>query len=161
MDIYLVRHAIAEERDETLWPDDNDRPLTAKGVRRFKRAARGITSLVPEVDLVLASPAVRAWHTASILHKAGWPEPQVCEDLTERDAGGLLRALLKHSDLGSIALVGHEPLLSRFVAASVGAAPWAEMRKGGVVALRMAQPSLATKAEMLFYLPPRVLRQID
>jgi len=29
VDVYLVRHAIAELRDTTRWPDDSLRPLSA------------------------------------------------------------------------------------------------------------------------------------
>ena len=39
------------------------------------QAANGLVSLVPEVDIVLASPYRRAWQTALILEEAGWPEP--------------------------------------------------------------------------------------
>ena len=82
MDLYLVRHAIAEDRDHARWPDDADRPLSAKGIERFEREARGLATLVPDVDILLASPFSRAWHTAEILTKeAGWPPPVRADEL--------------------------------------------------------------------------------
>src|SRR4030095_6138514 len=45
VDLYLVRHAIAEPRDSERWPDDASRPLTENGVKLFRAAARGLRSL--------------------------------------------------------------------------------------------------------------------
>ena len=40
-ELYLVRHAIAEERGDA-WPDDSKRPLTEEGMSRFRKSARGL-----------------------------------------------------------------------------------------------------------------------
>ena len=56
MDLYLVRHAIAENRSAQRWPDDGDRPLSAKGIERFEREAKGLATLVPTVDIVRREP---------------------------------------------------------------------------------------------------------
>ena len=40
-ELYLVRHAIAAERGEE-WPDDTKRPLTDRGISRFKDVVRGL-----------------------------------------------------------------------------------------------------------------------
>jgi broad specificity phosphatase PhoE len=44
--VYLVRHAIAEDRDSARWPDDSERPLTRRGLvrtlpERVRRARSG------------------------------------------------------------------------------------------------------------------------
>lgn len=161
MDIYLIRHGIAGERDPEQWPDDSLRPLTSKGKKRFRRAARGLVRLVPEVDALLTSPLVRARQTAEALTKAGWPVPEICDELAQGDAGALVRALLAYRELDSIALVGHEPYLSRFAAAALGgSAPWTEMKKGSAACLRLASLGLTAKAELRFYAPPALLRAI-
>jgi phosphohistidine phosphatase SixA len=56
MDVYLVRHAIADHRNPARWPGDARRPLTTKGAVRFRSAASGLHRLVAAVDVVLASP---------------------------------------------------------------------------------------------------------
>lgn len=160
MDIYLVRHGIAGERDPERWPDDSLRPLTRKGMRRFERAASGLVSLVPEVDIVLSSPYTRAWQTASILEEAGWPSPLRFDALVRGEPGALIGALQPYNDLHSIALVGHEPHLSRFAASLLGRAPWGELRKGGVVLLSQPQLTLSGGATLEWYLPPRVLLRL-
>src|SRR5437763_11510845 len=94
MDLYLVRHAIAGDADPAQWPDDRDRPLTPKGVRRFEEAARGLGKLVSEVDVMLSSRFVRAWQTAEILtEEAGWPPAVACEALEGHAPPDVLLAL--------------------------------------------------------------------
>jgi broad specificity phosphatase PhoE len=68
--LLLVRHAIAEERG-AAWPDDDQRPLSHDGARKWKRAARGLARVVPSVDLLLTSPLTRTFQTAEILARAG------------------------------------------------------------------------------------------
>ena len=56
--LYLVRHGIAEERGEA-WPDDTKRPLTDEGMARLRKSARGLDRLGVVFDLVLASPLAK------------------------------------------------------------------------------------------------------
>ena len=111
MDVVIVRHAIAEDRDAMRWPDDARRPLTDTGRERFAAAARGLAVLVPEVDRLLASPYVRAWETAGILHEAaGWPEPEECPELMADAPVRLAVSFLERcGDAGTVAVIGHEP----------------------------------------------------
>ena len=113
--IYVVRHAIAEERDADRWPDDAERPLTADGEKRFRDAARGLRTLVSDVDVMLSSPYVRAWRTAEILHEvAGWPAPERSDLLgASRAPADGLDAIGARPEASSIAVVGHEPYLSQ------------------------------------------------
>src|ERR1700758_583489 len=74
MELLIVRHAIACERDAQRWPDDTERPLSPRGVLRARQAARGVKRLVPRPARVLTSPSLRAQQTAAILTEfARWP----------------------------------------------------------------------------------------
>ena len=64
MRVYLLRHAIAAPRDPERYPTDLDRPLTAEGRRRMKRAAVGMRAAELGIDLVLTSPLARSRQTA-------------------------------------------------------------------------------------------------
>jgi phosphohistidine phosphatase len=146
--IFVVRHAIAEDRDPERWPDDGLRPLTKAGEDRFRAAARGLARIVPSVDVVLSSPYVRAWRTAEILHEeAGWPPPERCEELEAwrepADALGLV-----HRD-GSVAVVGHEPFLSGLVELLLGVKLAIDFKKGGVL--------LVEDGVLRWYAPPKIL----
>ena len=71
MQVFLVRHAIAHERNRVRWPNDALRPLTTAGIRKFRKAAYGISPIwLPKRAVLLTSPYVRARETAAILAKA-------------------------------------------------------------------------------------------
>jgi phosphohistidine phosphatase len=164
MHVYLVRHAIAYQPDPTAWPDDRERPLTPQGEKKFRRAVRGLATLVKGVDVVLSSPLTRAWQTAEILQKAGWPAPLRFEPLEPgRDPAEILEALQPHAAASSVALVGHEPALhelaSYLLTADANSARLV-MRKGGVASLIFDHDLRAGGADLEWLLRPRVLRDL-
>ncbi len=108
MEIYLVRHAVAAERDAARWPDDSARPLTTDGARAFAHVARGLRELVATVEFVFSSPYRRAWQTAEILHEeAGWPPPAPSDLLAAPSRAETALELLWQRGQGeSVALVG-------------------------------------------------------
>lgn len=165
MEIYVLRHAIAFDRDPMQWPDDTRRPLSADGERRFRREAEGLAVLVPEVDLLLSSPWLRAWQSAEILHEvAGWPAPQSCQALEgDRSPRGVLTALREHAAEERVALVGHEPqaqALVSYLLTGDSARVALELKKGSVVALAVDSTPRAGTAYLVWSLPPRVLRSL-
>ena len=165
MELVLVRHAIAGERDPERWPDDCLRPLTKRGRRRFEAAARGLATLIPAVDVHLASPCRRAWDTAAILtDEAGWRDAEQCPPLAPGEAtAGMLPVLKDCAGAGRVALVGHEPRLSELVSLLVTGESWRlrlDLKKGGAVVLRMAEAVEAGSATVVALLPPRVLRSL-
>jgi phosphohistidine phosphatase len=166
MQLYLVRHAIAAAHDPVAWPDDRDRPLTPQGMKKFRRAARGLAELVPTVDALLSSPLVRAWQTAVILQEqAGWPEPTRFEQLEPgRPPAEVLEALQPHANLASVALVGHEPSLHELASFLLGDDPNTlrlTLKKGGTACLVFAETPRPGGADLLWLLQPRVLRTLD
>jgi len=94
--LYLLRHAIAAPHDPARWADDRERPLTADGIRRMKRAARGIRRLGIRFELILSSPLTRALETARIVLAtgAGRPDLRLLKPLAPGGGtGGVLAAL--------------------------------------------------------------------
>ncbi len=90
--------------------------MTAEGEERFRRAARGLLRLVPEVWVVLSSPFARRWRTAEILEQAGWPAPVPCEELEpDYPPHKVLGVLARYEGLDSVAVVGHRPGLHELV----------------------------------------------
>ncbi|MGH2355693.1 MAG: SixA phosphatase family protein [Chloroflexota bacterium] len=161
--LYLVRHAIAFGRDPQVWPDDRERPLTPRGMKRFRRAARGLRRLVPAVDLALSSPYVRAWQTAELLQMAAaWPAPVACEALEAgHPPADVLSALQPHATAGAVALVGHEPgmhELASFLLIGDASRAYVEFKKGGVACFRLENGLDPGAADLLWVAPPRLLR---
>jgi phosphohistidine phosphatase len=166
MDVYLVRHAIAEQRDAGRWPDDSRRPLTPEGEERFRATARGLRRIVPRVAVLLASPYARAWRTAELLtEEAGWPLPERCAALeAERSAAEAAEALRDRRVQASVALVGHEPQLSSLAAlllAGRGEALRLELKKGGLVRLALDAVPAPGTAVLRWSVAPRILRLLD
>jgi phosphohistidine phosphatase len=161
-EVVVVRHAIAFERDGRRWPDDALRPLTPEGKRRFRKAARGLRRCMARVDTVLTSPFVRARETAAILEEvAHWPAAHDCDELVPDSPPARLIALLSRRRARRIAVVGHEPHLSAFIAACLTQRERLELelRKGGVAHLLFDQ-RLEGGGRLVAFLPPRVLRSV-
>jgi phosphohistidine phosphatase len=166
MDVYLVRHAIAEARDPGRWPDDAERPLTPEGIARFRSAARGLRRIVPKVDAALSSPYVRAWQTAEILRdETAWPAPEPCPPLEAVSAPSAAVGVLQaHGQRSSVALVGHEPYLSSLASLLVTGDEHAlrlELKKGGVALLALDAEPAPGAALLRWSVSPKILRALD
>jgi phosphohistidine phosphatase len=163
MDLILVRHAIAGERDPNRWPDDSKRPLTKDGIAKFELAAAGLRSISGSVDLVLSSPYRRAWQTAEILEKvAGWPAPVECVELEPENSPEMVIERCTREAAGRIALVSHEPLLGELAAALMAGigSPSQPLKKGGAVCLRVDDEISSGSMTLRWWLPPKLLRQL-
>ena len=162
MQLLVVRHAIAFDRDAARWPDDAERPLTPEGVARAGKSALGLKRIAGPPLRVLASPLTRAQQTASILRRfADWPEPTPCTQLLPDASPGGVLALLARARERCVAVVGHEPGLSRLIAACLpgGASAAAfEMKKMGVALLEFPGAPREGRGRLVWLLPPKVLR---
>lgn len=164
MELLIVRHAIALERDTNRWPDDEERPLSARGMARARKAALGLKALVAAPNRVLASPLLRTTQTATILAQvAGWPKPIACRQLMPGIAPKELLTLLGRSHDERLAVVGHEPGLGALLAAclpgAVAGAAFA-FRKMGVALLEFQGAPRAGRGEIVWFVPPRLLRAV-
>ena len=100
---------------------------------------------------MLASPYVRAWHTAELLSaEAAWPFPEECAALEPSTPRGACLEALQARHESSLALVGHQPLLSELASLLLsgdGRSMRLELKKGGSMCLRsVAQPDAGTAA---------------
>ncbi|MBD3161981.1 MAG: hypothetical protein GF346_06790 [Candidatus Eisenbacteria bacterium] len=166
MDLYIVRHAIAFDRDAVRWPDDAKRPLTEKGVEKFRKTARGCRALIGAIDRTWSSPYVRAWDTARLLEEeAGWPAPIPCDPLTpDGTPGGVLDFLRAQAPRGSVAVVGHEPMLHELISLFATGHPGGlliEVKKGGVARLTFPRSIQAGHGILRWHAAPKLLRGIS
>jgi phosphohistidine phosphatase len=159
VELFVVRHAIAFERDAERWPDDADRPLTRKGEKLFRRAARGAVTVADRPDVMLSSPYARAWRTAEILHEEGWPEPQRFDALeAERSPEEAILALAAWAGADKVAIVGHRPQLG-LLCGKLARGEAIELKKGAVARLSVDsfEPGGAT---LRWLLSPNLLRRL-
>ena len=161
--LYLVRHAVAEERGPA-WPDDSLRPLTDEGAKKWRRQAAGLVAIDARPDLILTSPFTRARQTADLL-AAAWPKKPKVVELPALQPGvkprEVLKALEPAGHQGSLALVGHEPGLGELAALLVGFKTAPEFKKGGVARVDVAiLPPPAGSGALQWWLTPKVLRAL-
>ena len=161
-ELYLVRHAIAAERGAE-WPDDTKRPLTVRGMARFKDAVRGLHRLDVVIDEIFTSPLMRARQTADLLAAglASTPVVKTLEALGPDHApAAVLTALARAARRSRIALVGHEPGLGELAAHLVGTRRAIPFRKGGVARIDLGSISARRIGTLIWLLPPKVLREL-
>jgi len=66
MQLFIVRHGIAIDREDPKCPPDPERFLTDEGIEKTRQAAKGVAEIGAVPDLMLSSPYVRAAQTAEI-----------------------------------------------------------------------------------------------
>ena len=117
MDVYILRHGIAEPRGGPGMESDDERPLSKDGIEKMKKAAKGMRAVGLTFDAVLTSPLLRAWQTAEIVCSSlGLSKPTECRELGHKySAAALIRQLLRLPPASSVLLVGHEPDQSGFI----------------------------------------------
>src|SRR5918999_4932383 len=113
MDLYIIRHAIAQPLGQKNDFTDEKRALTSEGRDRMRETARGLRKLGVELDMVLTSPLVRAVETAEIVATAlGVGKKDVEQTLSLAPGGSqdeLIAEIKNKTGAEAIALVGHQP----------------------------------------------------
>ena len=162
MELLIVRHAIAYERNAKRWPDDGARPLSPRGVMRARRAAAGLKKLAVRPVRVFTSPLERTQQTALILTQyASWPKALPCQLLLPGSPPQELLALLARTRGQRLALIGHQPDLGRLIASclpgTTGSAAF-DLRKMAVALIVFADAVRAGHGELRWLVPPKFLR---
>jgi phosphohistidine phosphatase len=162
--IHIFRHGIAIDRADPECPEEAERFLTDKGVRRTKLAARGLARLGVSAELMLTSPFVRAKQTAEIAQKAlklKDVELRETESLHWDADPALLRdELAALGGVDEVLCTGHAPHLDLFVASMVGTPmPVTELKKAGFVTLATEFTDPGDAIIHALY-PPRALREL-
>jgi phosphohistidine phosphatase len=161
-ELYLIRHAVAEQRGEA-WPDDSKRPLSEDGMARMRKTARGLARLGLSFDVILSSPLVRTRQTAEIISGALAARPSVVNIESLAPAGtyaAVISELEKHARKTRIALVGHEPGIGELAARLVGSRHAFEFKKGAVCRIDVDELPPNGPGELRWFVPPRFLRGI-
>lgn len=144
--------------------DDARRPLTERGTRKMHDVAEGLLSLVAAIDVLAASPLVRAQQTAGIVAEVYGGLPVLTEQslAPEGDLPDVVRWLRRHSSANLIAVVGHEPNLGVLVTWLMSGLEVSRitMRKGGACLLEFSARPAAGGATMQWALTPSQLRRM-
>ena len=165
MKLLVIRHAIAEEREEFAFTGrpDSERPLTKEGRDRMRRAAEGLANVVDSIDVLATSPYTRAAQTAAVVAEEMDVAPVEVPELTPEHApDDLLPWLRAQGDEATVAVVGHEPHLGFLVGWLLTGRheSFVELKKGAAVMLEFDDPPAAGNATLLWALAPAQLRAL-
>jgi phosphohistidine phosphatase len=159
-ELYLIRHAIAEERGDA-WPDDSKRPLTERGISRMRKSARGLESIGVTFDVLLTSPLTRTKQTAEVVASVFDPRPPIVavDSLAPgASAQSVLADIEKQGKRTKLGLVGHEPGIGELAAKLVGLRRPLEFKKGAVCRIDIETLSTSGSGSLLWFATPRMLR---
>ena len=161
MRLIIIRHAIAVPHG-TPGIRDEDRPLTSGGEEKFREAAQSLARLVERPDALLTSPWLRARQTAAMA-AAAWGDikPKDTAALASGSFDEQAAVLDRYPNDATVAVVGHEPWVSELLARLLGSRrnDRLEFKKGGA-ALVDVPGRLAEGGQLVWYLPPKVLRKL-
>ncbi|MDP9201583.1 MAG: phosphohistidine phosphatase SixA [Gemmatimonadota bacterium] len=166
MQLLVIRHGIAEEAETfaTSGLDDSRRPLTKPGKRKMKEVAAGLREIVETIDVIGASPLLRAQQTAEIVAKAygDLPVDTVQALSPESDPSALVGWLEQHESAKGVAIVGHEPHLGKLVSWLMTGVRDSRvaMSKGGAALLELSSPVTASGGTLEWLLTASQLRRI-
>ncbi len=163
MELYLIRHGIAEESRPDI--KDDDRSLTKEGRQKTEKVAQQLKKLGLHFDLITTSPLVRAYQTAEILVTAGLSSH--LEECTYLAPDGQIDSWIvdwleprKYPLQTQLALVGHEPDLSSWAEFLL----WGEakasivLKKAGMIGLKLPEKGSPLGRSQMFWLtPPKYL----
>ena len=117
MEIYLLRHGIAEDADPGS--PDSERALTREGREKLRRILKRAREAGVAPSLILSSPYKRAVETAALAATGFDYKTGVLQTDTLVPHGSPEKVwgeLRTHKDETAILLAGHEPLMSHLAA---------------------------------------------
>jgi phosphohistidine phosphatase len=163
MELYIVRHGIAVDREDPKCPADPDRFLTNEGIEKTQQVARGAAEVAAIPDLMMSSPYRRAFETAQIFAAVlEYPKQKIRESellLPGAEPLQLFRELSKDKTLSTVFVFGHAPHLDDLIATALGTKHHiSSLKKAGVALVELKR--LVPPSGVLVWLAiPKLLRK--
>jgi phosphohistidine phosphatase len=163
MQLYIVRHGIAIDRQAPKCPADPERFLTEEGKEKTRQVAQGLAALGVVPDLFLSSPYKRATETAEIFaEELEYSKQKIRRTdllLPGGEATMLFRELAKDKDSASVFLFGHAPQLDDVIATALGSKHQiTSLKKAGVALVELKRVS-PPSGELFWLATPKLLRK--
>lgn len=164
MELYIVRHGIAVDREDPKCPPDPERFLTDEGKEKSRQVAKGVAEVASVPDLILTSPYLRALQTAEIFADAlAYSKNKIRKSdllLPGAEPLQLFRELAKDKDLSSVFIFGHAPHLDDILATSIGTKHHiSSLKKVGVAFVELKR-LIPPSGELVWLGTPKLLRKV-
>ena len=158
MEIYLLRHGIAEDGKPGL--DDADRALTAEGRRKLRQVLRVAADADLRPDLIFSSSLKRALQTSEIAKEAlGYKDRIFQTDALTPGSSPehVWHEVRAHKDAGSLMLVGHNPLFAQLAAYFLGSSEvQVDFKKGAIMRIDFDSFPARPRGILRWYLTARL-----
>ncbi len=163
MQLYVVRHGIAIDREDPKCPPDPERYLTEEGVEKTREVAKGVAALGAAPDLFLSSPYVRAMQTAEIFAGVLEYSKQKIRRTDLLLPGGepslFFRGLARDKQSSAVFCFGHAPQLDDLIATALGSKHHlTSLKKAGVALLELRRVS-PPSGQLVWLATPKLLRR--
>jgi phosphohistidine phosphatase len=138
--IYFLRHGDASN-DSNI--QDSERPLTDIGKKQAMLVGKFLQNIKADINLILTSPLIRACQTGEIVQSIiQAPRIEITENLVNGTDPTILFKQISDQDIGSVILVGHEPLLSDTAVLLIGgdSNTYIPMRKCSLALIETQEP---------------------
>ncbi len=163
MNLYFLRHGIAEDRNPAKHKDDSQRALTDEGIEAMRLEVKAFKALKLDFDHILSSPYLRARQTAEITAE-GLGIKKRLKFSDHLACGGDPKKLVKdlatnYYSKDNILLVGHEPYLGDLIGLMISGSAHAsiQMKKGGLCKVAVEYPAFALCGTLKWLLTPNQL----
>lgn len=170
MYLYIVRHAIAEEREEFARKNQEDslRPLTIKGKKRMQKVINKFKNELKELDLIVTSPFVRAKQTAQLIADiVGKPKIVESAELVPHAPAQAFVRWLKSEGKSKkrVLIVGHEPHLSTlasYILSGKEGESFIELKKSSISLIETGnfEEMTPSKASLLWLISPKLVEKL-
>jgi phosphohistidine phosphatase len=167
MELFIIRHAIAQPIGKENEFSDEKRTLTVEGRSRMRDVLKGLAKLGVELDLIITSPLARAVETAEIVATGIGLSKKEIEQSVNLAPGAspehLFAEIKSHAGVEAIALIGHQPDLGGLIARIIrsdGDTLSIQLKKGGVCCLNVTETVPTLRGDLIWLLTPRQLRTV-
>ena len=163
MQVYLLRHGIAEEG--SIGVSDADRELTQEGRRKLRQVLLAAAKAGTEPTLILSSPLKRAIQSAEIASDVFKYRGEVLRTKSLSPSASVENVwdeIRVHKGEDALMLVGHNPLFSDAAAYLLGSKDvQIEFKKGSILRIDFEQISLRPRGILRWYLTPKTAGHSD
>ena len=161
MELYFLRHGLAQDISETRGSSDERRALTSNGIRQVKKITLGMKKIGLSFDRIFSSPYTRARETAEIVVQGieKGKKIVVADALVPEGHFGEFSELLKgfRGDQ-KVLFVGHQPSLGIFISKLLSGkeAMFIDVQKGGFCRVDLPAVRKGVRGELKWLLSPQL-----
>ena len=163
MQVYLLRHGIAEEGSSAR--SDAERRLTADGRKKLRQVLQAAAQAGVAPSLMLSSPFDRALQTAELAKKALAYTGEILQSKALTPGASVEQVwdeIRVHRDEHSILLVGHNPLFSNLAGYLIGSnSAQIDFKKGAIMRVDVESFLSQPKGRLRWYLTPKIAAKTD